>query len=348
MVTTATPIVVGSDGHLPLPWLAEPLASAVAQRGHALLLHGGEGRGLFELAMTTAQALLCSQPVDGIRPCGTCEDCHLVQTQVHPDLNVLVPAALRPVLGWRADADDDEGEAKESKAKPSQEIRIADLRAAIDWSALSVARDRAKVLVIHPATRMNPITANALLKTLEEPPGRLRLVLTARSPRALLPTIASRCQHLRVAPPDREAARAWLEAQGVNDADVLLRAAGEPLLARDLAMQGIDAAAWARVPAAVRRGDGSVFAGWPLPAVVDALCKLCHDAMCVGAGDEARYFDTKLVPRGASWAALREWSVDLTTAAAQSAHPWHALLAQDALVLRASRVWARDSARAAA
>lgn len=343
MVTTSS-IVVGPDGQLPLPWLAEPLKHAVAQRGHALLLHGGEGRGLFELAMTTAQALLCAQPFDGWRPCGTCEDCHLVQTQVHPDLNVLVPAALRPGLGWRVDADDDEGDAKESKAKPSQEIRIPELRAAIDWSTLSVARDRVKLLVIHPATRMNPITANALLKTLEEPPGKLQLVLTARSPRALLPTIASRCQHLRVAPPDRAAAMAWLEAQGVKDADVLLRAAGEPLLARDLAAQGIDAAAWERLPAAVRRGDGSVFAGWPLPAVVDALCKLCHDAMCIGAGDEARYFDTKSVPRGASWPALRAWSIDLTTAASQSAHPWHALLAVDALVFRASRVWARDSA----
>jgi DNA polymerase-3 subunit delta' len=341
-VVTTSPIVVGPDGQLPLPWLAEPLARAVAQRGHALLLHGGEGRGLFELAMTTAQALLCSRLVDGHRPCGTCDDCHLVQSQVHPDLNVLVPAALRPVLGWRAEADDDEGEAKESKAKPSQDIRIAELRAAIDWGTLSVARDRVKVLVIHPATRMNPITANALLKTLEEPPGKLQLVLTARSPRALLPTIASRCQHLRIAPPERETALAWLAAQGVNDADALLRAAGEPLLARDLATQGIDAAAWQRVPVAVRRGDGSVFAGWPLPAVVDALCKLCHDAMCVGAGDEARYFDTKSVPRGASWAALRAWSIDLSTAASQAAHPWHALLAVDALVFRASRVWAGD------
>ncbi len=335
-------IVVGPDGQLPLPWLDEPLARAIGQRGHALLLHGGEGRGLFELAMTTAQALLCSQPVDGHRPCGTCTDCHLVQTQVHPDLNVLVPAAMRPVLGWRVAADDDDGEGKETKAKPSQEIRIAELRAAIDWSTLSVARDRSKVLVIHPATRMNAITANALLKTLEEPPGKLRLVLTARSPRALLPTIASRCQHLRIAPPDRDTALAWLEAQGVNDADALLRAAGEPLLARDLAVQGLDAATWQRVPAAVRRGDGSVFAGWPLPAVVDALCKLCHDAMCVGAGEPARYFDTKWVPGGASWTALRAWSIELSTAAGQSGHPWHALLAVDALVFRASRVWAGD------
>ncbi len=339
-----SPFLVGPDGQLPLPWLDNPLARAMAQRGHALLLHGGEGRGLFELSMTIAQSMLCAQPTPeggstrGHVPCGRCDDCHLVQKQVHPDLHVLIPQALRPVLGWRIDGDDDD--AGEGKAKPSQDIRIQDMRAAIDWSTLSVSRDRAKVLVIHPATRMNPTTANALLKTLEEPAGLLRVILTARSPRALLPTIASRCQHLLVSPPDHATALAWLEAQGVGDAQVLLRAAGEPLLARDLAAQGIDAAAWQRVPAAVKRGDGSVFAGWSLPAVVDALCKLCHDAMCVEGASAARYFDTNAVPRGATWPALRAWSIDLARAHQQAEHPWHALLAVDALVFRASRVWA--------
>lgn len=331
------PFLVGPDGELPLPWLDEPLAQMAAHRGHALLLHGGEGRGLFELAMTAAQTALCSQPVDGIRPCGRCDDCHLVLTQVHPDLHLLLPPALRPVLGWHVDGDDES--AGEGKAKPSQQIRIEDMRAAIDWGTLSVSRDRAKVLVIHPATRMNPATANALLKTLEEPPGLLRLILTARSPRVLLPTIASRCQHVRVAAPSRDVAMAWLAAQGVVGADSLLRAGGEPLLALDLASQGIDAARWQRVPQAVRQGDTSVFAGWPLPAVVDALCKLCHDTMCVHAGADARYFDTKTVPRGASWPALRTWSMDLSRATEQASHPWHAVLAVDALVFRASRVW---------
>jgi DNA polymerase-3 subunit delta' len=143
-----------------------------------------------------------------------------------------------------------------------------------------------------------------------------------------------------VAPPPTQAALAWLEAQGVADAPAMLRAAGEPLLARDMATQGIQAAAWQRVPAAVRRGDGSVFAGWSLPAVVDALCKLCHDTMCVHGGGEARYFDTKAVPVGATWPELRAWSIDLARASAQADHPWHALLAVDALVFRARRVWA--------
>lgn len=349
MVTAAPPpaswpSVVGPDGELPLPWLAEPLMQAAAQRGHALLLHGGEGRGLFELAMTIAQQRLCTRLGGSARPCGTCADCHLVQMQTHPDLYVLMPQALRPVLGWRAKTDDDEDDGGDAK-KLSQEIRVPEMRAAIDWSTLSVARDRGKVLVIHPATSMNAVTANALLKTLEEPPGALTLILTAGSPRALLPTIASRCQHLLLPAPRAEVSQTWLEAQGVEEASALLRAAGEPLLARDFARLGIDAATWQRIPAAVRRADNSVFSGWPVPAVTEALCKLCHDTMCVVAGSAPRYFESKSVPADASWQALREWSIDLTLAMRQAEHPWHAQLAVDALVLRASRVWTKNSSR---
>jgi DNA polymerase III subunit delta' len=363
-------MLVGPDAKLPLPWLLEPLTQGLALRGHALLLHGGEGRGLMELAMTMAQALLCSHPasdkhrgadsVPGV-PCGTCGECHLVQLHTHPDLHLLMPAALRETVGWRADADDD---TRDRSTKPSQDIRVDEVRAAIDWGTRSVARARLKVLVVHPATSMNNTTANALLKTLEEPPGLLRILLTARSPTELLPTIASRCQHLRVAAPPSEQAVAWLQAQGVADAATLLQAAGgEPLTARDMAAAGIDAESWSRIPAAVWRGDAGVFAGWSVALCVDALAKLCHDLMCVAAGGAPRYFSAAmlkpvkaagaamlagrdaLVATGQpsasspSWEALRLWSIELLQMSRHADHPWQAPLAVDAMVSRGSRVW---------
>ncbi len=359
---------VGPDAHLPLPWLRDPLTQGLALRGHALLLHGGEGRGLMELAMTMAQALLCSHAQPAKRPCGTCGECHLVQLHTHPDLHLLMPAALRETVGWRADAEDD---TRERATKPSQDIRVDEVRAAIDWGTRSVARARLKVLVVHPATSMNHTTANALLKTLEEPPGSLRLLLTARSPTELLPTIASRCQHLRVAVPPTEQAIAWLQAQGVADAATLLQAAGgEPLTARDMAAAGIDAESWARIPAAVLRGDAGVFAGWSVALCVDALMKLCHDLMCIAAGGPPRYFSagmlkpaktsgsamsagrsasagaTNPAPTDAPWELLRRWSIELLQMSRHADHPWQAPLAVDALVSRGSRVCRESLANA--
>lgn len=328
---------VGPDGVLPLPWLGATLRQAVAQQGHALLLHGGEGRGLLPLAMSLAQATLCSHDDAGARPCGRCDDCHYVQTHVHPDLHVLVPDALRLELEWPETA---EFEGRERTSKPSKEIRIEGMRTAIDWGTRSVARARAKVMVVHPASSMNGITANSLLKTLEEPAGKLKLILTAAHRGDLLPTLVSRCQHVMLPLPLRDVALAWLTRQGVADADVMLNAAGgEPVAAQAMAAQGVDASLWRQLPERVRRGDAAALAGWSVAAAVDALGKLCHDAMCVAAGAPTRYFDAANVPSGAHWTSLRQWSLELARIARHADHPWQAPLAIDALVIQAARAW---------
>jgi DNA polymerase III subunit delta' len=325
------------QGRLPLPWLEAPLAAAVGHRGHALLLHGGLGRGLFELAMTLAQTHLCSGTASTpirLAPCGRCDDCHLVRTQVHPDLHVLLPEALRLDVGWRTDGDVDRGD---SATKPSRDIRVQDMRTAIDWSTSTASRDHGKVLVVHPASRMNAVTANALLKTLEEPSGQLKLVLTAHSPAALMPTLSSRCQHIHVDAPGVDTAVAWLQGQGVDGAAVLLAAAGgEPLEALDMAQRGLDAASWSALPQRVMRGEAAALSGWSVPDTVDALTKLCHDAMSVAAGAAPRYFpQVKTVTASASWERLRTWSIELVQARRHAEHPWHAALAVESLVLRA-------------
>ena len=90
--------MVGPDGALPLPWLAGPLAEALrTQHGHALLVHGPQGIGQFELALSLAQSWLCeARGADAA--CGRCAACHLVQARAHPDLLVLVPEALAEAL----------------------------------------------------------------------------------------------------------------------------------------------------------------------------------------------------------------------------------------------------------
>jgi DNA polymerase-3 subunit delta' len=89
---------------------------------------------------------------------------------------------------------------------------------------------------VRPADTLHPAAANALLKTLEEPPPHTLIVLVTDQPARLLPTIRSRCRHLALAMPERAVAVAWLRAQSVENPEVALaNAGGAPLLARELA-----------------------------------------------------------------------------------------------------------------
>jgi DNA polymerase-3 subunit delta' len=329
-------------------WLDAPLARGLALRGHAILVHAAGDAGQFELAQALARAWLCESPLQG-QACGRCVACHLMAAHAHPDCHVLLPDALRERLGWQqGSADEEPGgdavEAGKGKSKPSREIRIAPLRAAIDWGRTTPARGVAKVLVIHPASAMNAVTANALLKTLEEPPGRLRLVLTVDDPEALLPTVRSRCQRLPIAGPTAEEGAAWLAAQGVAQPEVLLAAAGGlPPAALALHADGIDAAVWAGLPATVRQGRADAVAGWPVPRVVEGLHKLCHDLLACAAGGAPRYFAAAaLAPAlrpAPTLAALVAWQRALVDAARHEDHPWNTSLRIEALVAQGGALW---------
>jgi DNA polymerase III subunit delta' len=329
-------------------WLDEPLARGLPSRAHALLVHAPGALGQFDLALALARGWLCESPRDSRshgRACGQCASCRLMDAHSHPDFHLLLPDALRAVLGWGSAQGEggDDGEAK-SKAKPSREIRIDALRAAIDWGQTTAGRGGAKVLLIHPADAMNAVSANALLKTLEEPPGRLRLVLTASDPEVLLPTVRSRCQRLAIAQPAASQAAAWLRERGVADADVLLAAAGgQPQAALALHEDGISGAAWSALPGTVRHGHAAALASWPVPRLVDALHKLCHDLLAQQVGAAPRYFGAEALAAALrpapALAALLTWQRELLQAARHEDHPWHAPLRIDALLAQAAALW---------
>jgi DNA polymerase-3 subunit delta' len=332
-------LVAATSTNALLPWLAAPLREAlgVARTHHALLIHGPAGVGQFELAMSLAQAWLCEGDAAS-RPCGQCASCLLIRARSHPDLRVLVPEALQESLGWTA-GEGDEAQADASKAtrtKPSKEIKVDAVRSAIAFAQLTSARGRCKVIVIFPADRMNTVSANALLKTLEEPPGMARFVLGTEAAQALPPTVRSRCQPLHLSVPASDVALQWLLAQGVVDEpDVILSVAGgQPLEALAWIRDGVDASTLATLPARVLAGDASALANWPVPRVVDALQKLCHDQLSTLAGARPRYFSKLPTARKASAAALHEWAKSLARAARHAEHPLNAGLLTELLVLQ--------------
>jgi DNA polymerase-3 subunit delta' len=319
-----------------LPWLAEPLRQALAtRRAHALLIRGPGAVGQFELGLALAQAWLCEQTTVPLaeRPCGTCAACRLVAARSHPDLLVLLPEALREALGWAGEAGEGDEEREASKKKASKEIRIEAIRAAIAFATTTSARGRGKVVVVHPAERMNPTAANAFLKTLEEPAGDSRFLLCSAEPDALAATIRSRCQDVALSVPPRAMAEAWLAERGVDAPGVLLAGhGGRPQEALDWAATGVDAAAWRALPGRIASGDVGAIRGWPLARAVDALQKLCHDALALACGAEPRYFPRTSLSTGAELATLLAWSRDLRRLATDVEHPWSVDLALESLV----------------
>ena len=329
-------MVVGEGGQLPLPWLREPLDRALtATRGHALLVQASPGIGALEFALTLAQAWLCESGAPAAaRPCGGCGSCQLFRTHAHADLHLAVPEDTALAIGWPIDFDD--------KRKPSRQIKIDQVRAAIDWIVTTTGRGQGKVLVLHPAEAMNAAAASALLKTLEEPPNGARIVLTAADPTRLMPTVRSRCQQLTLPPPARTVAEEWLSAHGVDGAGVLLAASGgQPLDALRWHREGLGAAAWAALPRRLADGDPGVFAGWPVPRALDALSKLCHDAMRRAAGGLPTFFAANDVPKGASIESLTAWQRELQRVQRHAEHPWNEPLLVDSLTAGARAVLAR-------
>jgi DNA polymerase-3 subunit delta' len=315
------------------PWIAAQAARLLAQRGHAFLLYGPSGLGQYSLALELARAWLCEQPAAG-GACGQCGSCHAVDVRTHADLCVLMPETTLLELGWplgeKAQADIDE-----KKRKPSREIRVEAMREAIEFAQRTSARGRGKVVLVYPAERMNGVTANALLKTLEEPAGDLRFVLATEAAHQLLPTIRSRCLGHAMAWPAPEQASAWLAGQGVEPAGLaeLLRAAGgRPEDALAFSRSGRDPKAWSMLPKAVARGDNSAFADWTPAEAVDALLKLCHDLLVQKAGAAPRFFRPADLPPSASFAALCAWWGELTRTARTVEHPFNAGLMLEALV----------------
>jgi len=320
------------------PWIAGQTRQLLAQRGHAWLLQGPSGLGQYSLALALVRAWLCEDPGEQ-GACGACPSCHAIDVRTHADLCVLMPETTMLDLGWPL-GEKAQSEIDEKKRKPSKEIRIEAMRDAVEFAQRTSARGRGKAVLVFPAERMNNVTANALLKTLEEPSGDVRFVLASDAAYQLLPTIRSRCLVHTMVWPDEAAALEWLQEQGVAAGDVptLLRAAGgRPQDALLFAASGRDPKSWRSLPKAMLRGDVSLIRDWSPAQAIDALHKLCHDLIVLGAGGKPRFFEATDLPPAASLHALTAWGRELAQSSRTAEHPFNTGLMLEALVSQAQR-----------
>ena len=197
---------------------------------NALLLKGAEGIGKLDLALNFAQSILCATPLPSGLACQSCPSCHWFAQESNPDFRLIQPGALSA---------SDETPEKEGGKKASREITIDQIRALSSFANLSAHSGGYRVVLIYPAEAMNNNSANALLKSLEEPTDKLLFILVTNKPQQLLPTILSRSLSFAVPTPSREDSTAWLNQQGVADPAIALAQTGfAPLLALSSAGEG--------------------------------------------------------------------------------------------------------------
>jgi DNA polymerase-3 subunit delta' len=193
------------------------LTSLLSNRSipHSLLFTGIEGVGKRTAATAFAMACNCtgSGLEERVEACGECSACRRIATDRHPDVLRVSPAGLQ--------------------------IKIDQVRTLCQSLAMRPYEARVRVAIIAEAHRMNPAAGNALLKMLEEPPDGTVLILTALQTSDLLPTIVSRCQHLRFKPIARVHLAAMLaSAYGFSPEEAQLTAAlASGSVTRALAMQ---------------------------------------------------------------------------------------------------------------
>jgi DNA polymerase-3 subunit delta' len=198
---------------LPLPWHAPAvaqLAAAWASRHfpHALLMQGAGGLGKRHLAAWLAASVLCDRGADALGRCGECASCKLIAAGSHADLMWVL--------------------LEEEK----MQLSVDQIRAVSERLSKTSYRQGYKVAIIDPAHQMSIAAANAVLKTLEEPPANSLLILLTSHPSLLPPTVGSRCQRVAIARPSRPAALQWLRDQQVSADPALLEfTSGAPLRA---------------------------------------------------------------------------------------------------------------------
>ena len=244
-------------GHAaPISWLQQAISSK--HLAHAYLFVGEEAIGKKLTALRVAQTMCCDQIQEGSNPdpCGICQPCYQIETRIHPDFLDIQPDA-------------------ETQNPQIKIDRVREIEHHVIYRPLMGTR---KICLIDAADRMTLSAANALLKTLEEPPDHCLFLLVTSRPSLLLPTLVSRCLVVRFAPPSPGTVKNYLmEQKDLPESEArLISFVSEGRLGEALHMDAKDTL--------TRRGQ---FLALLSPGFLDSLPNLLDTAEALSKGGEA-------------------------------------------------------------
>jgi DNA polymerase III subunit delta' len=154
---------------------------------HALIVTGMNGLGKLDFCHMLSQSLLCENLRDDGLPCGICPSCQQYHAGSHGDFLELNPAEGKKSIG------------------------VDQIREMINWINLTHQSKQKKILYIPQAEQMTVQASNALLKTLEEPPADVVIILICEHVKSLIATIRSRCQIIALSKPDEQMINQWID-----------------------------------------------------------------------------------------------------------------------------------------
>ena len=314
-----------------------------ARLPHALLLHGAAGVGKERFGERLARLLLCENlhRAGGLpEPCGTCEACHWMGQEAHPDFRRVAP---------EEEGGEEAGEVRKEKKKGASQIVVGAIRALDDFVFVGSHRKGRRVVLILRAEAMNLVAANALLKMLEEPPADVCFILVSSHAKRLLSTIRSRTRAIGFRRPASADALAWLKASGASAAatGALPLAGGEPLTLQRWDQEGqlgplteslavLDTVPGDPVQLAAH-WDGLLKRNpaFTLELLVDGLQRRVHDLALGAAGMAGRYHARSSV--GASATRVQGLWRELLRFRRSARHPLNQLLFLEDLATQVAR-----------
>lgn len=325
------------------PWnaaLFRQLVADPAHMPHAILLHGPAGVGKLALATELARWALCEKPSNE-GGCGVCDACNWFEQGNHPDFRRVEPVD--------PEAEDD-APARKTPKKGGRLIKVETIREITRFLELTSHRGGWRVALIQPAEYMNPAAANALLKTLEEPPARVLLLLVSHQVGRLLPTVVSRCRQVAVPLPAREPALAWLRDAGIGETfeALLAEAGGAPLTAFSYAEPERSSRrdAFLDLLAQPRQLDACQVAQTYQSGLAEAwgwLSRWLHDLLAQRLAGQTRYFPDRsdALARISAVSGLPEllaFQRELTQGGRWLRHPLNAALLLESWLIRYSEI----------